>query len=151
MKIQSLFTLLLLTSCASQSYSVHKFTPTLQLSYPTTEPSPILPLGNISKMPPTPVSPSLQSLIEKAMNDLAKKLSIPIALIDITDAREVTWPDSSLGCPQPGMVYADMLTTGYLVILNTKDHEYQYHAGNNAEIFFCENPTLPVPGMPGNT
>jgi hypothetical protein len=113
-----------------------------------------MPPGDISNMTPIPsmpASPSLQNLIEKAREDLAKKLSITTTLINVLEAKEVTWPDSSLGCPQPGMAYADVLTPGYLIILNANDYAYEYHTSKNTDIFFCENPTPPVPGLPGNT
>jgi hypothetical protein len=113
-----------------------------------------MPPGDISIMTPIPsmpASPSLQNLIEKAREDLAKKLSITTTLINVLEAKEVTWPDSSLGCPQPGMAYADVLTPGYLIILNANDYAYEYHTSKNTDIFFCENPTPPVPGLPGNT
>ena len=101
--------------------------------------------------PLTPVSPQLQNLIDKAMEDLAQRLSISASQINIIDAREVVWPNSSLGCPQPGMMYAEVLTPGYLILLNTNGVSYEFHAGRNSDIFLCENPAPPVPGMSGDT
>ena len=151
MKIRLLIILFLLIACTSQCDSMPEFTPT---SHPITESSPTLSQEDISKMTPIPSipnSPNLQNLIEKAREDLAKRLSISLDLVTIVDARDVTWPNSSMGCPQPGMVYADVLTPGYLIILHATDQDFEYHAGKNAEIFYCETPTSPVPGMSGDT
>jgi len=100
---------------------------------------------------PTQPSPSsaLESLIEKAKVDLTQRLSIPLVQIDLVEAKEVVWPNASLGCPQPGMVYADVLTPGYLILLEANSREYEYHASKGKEVICCENPTPPVPGIPG--
>ena len=91
---------------------------------------------------------SLRNLIEKAREDLAKRLSISVSQINLVDAKAVVWPDSSLGCPQPGMAYADVITPGYLIILNADDKEYEYHASRGSLVIYCENPTPPIPGLP---
>jgi hypothetical protein len=48
------------------------------------------------------------------------------------------------------MMYAEVLTPGFLIVLSANDQEYEYHAGKNSDIFYCENPTPPVPGTPGD-
>ena len=63
---------------------------------------------------PTPSASGLEGLIEKAKEDLAQRLSIPISDISLVEAKAVIWSDSSIGCPQPGMMYAQVLTPGYL-------------------------------------
>lgn len=100
-------------------------------------------------LPMTPSVPGLEGLIEKAREDLAIRLSIPATEITVIEAAEVTWPDSSLGCPQKGMAYAEVLTQGYLIQLEYNHSIYEYHAGSGMEVFFCANPIPPVPGAPG--
>jgi hypothetical protein len=105
-------------------------------------------------MTPTPSTPSdinLQILIDKAKEDLARRLSISAAQIDLVEAADVMWSNSSLGCPQKGMVYADVLTPGYLIVLSVNSEEYEYHTSKGTEMVYCENPNPPVPGMPGDT
>ncbi len=55
----------------------------------------------------------------------------------VVDVREVNWPSSALGCPGEGMSYADVLTPGYLVILEIDGHSYRYHAGRAGKPFLC--------------
>jgi len=105
-------------------------------------------------MTPTPVTPSpssLQNLTKKAIEDLAQQLSIPETQIQLVEARDVIWTDSSLGCPQPGMAYADVLTSGYLILLNVNGQSYEYHAGKNSNVFHCSDPLPPVENMSDNT
>lgn len=100
--------------------------------------------------PHIPADPRLQNLIEKAKADLAQRLSVPIDEIAVLEATTVTWPDGSLGCPQEGMVYAQVLTPGYLIRLQSGAQEFEYHASKGTTLIFCENPTPPVAGTPPN-
>ncbi len=116
----------------------------IQPTHPSTQ-------GDVPNMESTPVTPSLQNLIKKAKEDLAQHLSITVTQINVLDAREVTWSNSSLGCPQPGMLYAEVLTPGFLILLSANGQDYEYHAGKGSDVFYCENPLPPVEGMPDNT
>ncbi len=39
----------------------------------------------------------------------------------------VDWSDASLGCPEPGQVYAQVITPGYRVLLEAAGKEYEVH------------------------
>jgi hypothetical protein len=105
----------------------------------------------MSQSLPTPATSGLQTLIEKAKIDLAKRLSIATDQISLVEAINVVWPDSSLGCPQEGMMYAQVLTPGFLILLEHAGNTFEYHTSNSTEIVTCENPSPPVPGIPSNT
>jgi hypothetical protein len=100
--------------------------------------------------PPPPVTPQLQKLIEQSKQDLAQRLGINVDDISLLEASSVTWPDASLGCPREGMGYAQVLTPGYLIRLQAGEQEYEYHAGRSTDVMYCDNPTPPVPGTPGD-
>jgi hypothetical protein len=107
--------------------------------------------GFISKMVPTmaaPFTPDLQDLIAKAKGDLANRLTISKTQINFVDISEVFWPDSSLGCPQEGKAYAQVLTPGFLIRLEYGNNQYQYHSGKGAVATYCANPIQPLPGIP---
>ena len=137
---------LMLTSCTPRLIPMPDPTPIELTSAPTS--------GDTTNMTPTlsfPATPIPQSLIEKAKDDLAQRLSISTIQINVVDAKEVVWSNASLGCPQPGMLYADVLTPGYLILLSANGQDYEYHAAKGSVIFYCENPLPPVEGMPSNT
>jgi hypothetical protein len=100
---------------------------------------------------PEAVEPTQEPLVVQAREDLASRLYIQSSEIELIKFEAVTWPDSSLGCPQPGMVYADVLTPGYLIILSAANKEFEYHASRGAEVFYCENPSPPVLGGANDT
>jgi hypothetical protein len=95
------------------------------------------------------VDPGLQHLIDQAKADLAERLSIPIEEIELVEAREVVWPDASLGCPQPGMKYKQVPEDGALIILLVGETNYEYHNGGSRGLFLCEqvfkDPYKPTP------
>lgn len=99
----------------------------------------------------TPLTSGLEGLIETAKQDLAQRLSIPISDIVLVDVKEVTWSDASLGCPQPDMMYAQVLTPGYLVKLKYDIREFEYHAGKDRSLTYCKNPLPPVEGAASDT
>ncbi|MEV6282958.1 hypothetical protein [Kribbella sp. NPDC051770] len=76
---------------------------------------------------------------EQAKTDLAERLGVFVDEITLVSAEEVTWPDSSLGCPEPGMMYAQVLTSGSRIVLTAGGRTYEYHAGGQRAPFLCEN------------
>ncbi len=69
-----------------------------------------------------------------AVAALAKQLSIAPAAITVRSVESVDWSDASLGCPQPGLMYAQVITPGYRIILEAKGKRYEYHAGTGSVI-----------------
>ena len=85
-----------------------------------------------------------QNLIKKARKDLAQRLSISATQINVLEVKNVVWPDSSLGCPQPGVTYMQVLTQGYLILLGHNEIKFEYHANNKNSLIYCENPSSPI-------
>jgi hypothetical protein len=85
----------------------------------------------------TPIDPTLP-LVVAATEDLAGRLGIEPDAVTVVDARAVTWPDSSLGCPEPGMLYTQVLVDGTFVVLEAEGRRYEYHGGD--PLFLCEQP-----------
>jgi hypothetical protein len=92
---------------------------------------------------PTTSAFGMEGLIDKAKQDLAQRLSIPISDINLVDAKEVVWSDGSLGCPQPDMLYTQAIMPGYLIKLKYDNREFEYHAGKSGTPMYCENPLPP--------
>ena len=70
------------------------------------------------------------AIVQVAKKDLAQRLGISERSIELVGGVEaVTWPDSSLGCPKPDKMYAQMLTPGCKFKLQGSGKIYDYHAG----------------------
>jgi len=93
------------------------------------------------------IEPGLTPLIEQATADLAKRLEINAEAIQVLRAESVVWPDTGLGCPQPGMRYKQVPEDGALIILQAQGVVYEYHSGGSRGLFLCEtvykDPNLP--------
>lgn len=67
------------------------------------------------------------AIVEQAATSLAAELNIPRGEVTIVRAERVDWPDSSLGCPEPGRAYLQVITSGYRVFLRAKGRDFEYH------------------------
>jgi hypothetical protein len=117
---------------------------------------------------PIPTTPDVQlsdtenptfvprEIIERTKADLVKQFGVNASQIRVMETKAVTWPDSSLGCPQPDMAYAQIITPGYWVLLEAKEQQYPYHTDQNEQIILClRDPSdlesgLPLPVIPVN-
>jgi hypothetical protein len=78
------------------------------------------------------------TVVQAAKKDLARRLNVRQESIELAGAIEdVTWPDTSLGCPEPGMMYAQVLTPGYRFKLQSGGKPYDYHTGKGV-VKLCE-------------
>ena len=55
--------------------------------------------------------------------------------VKIRDAERVEWSDSSLGQPEPGMSYAQVITPGFKLTLQSGDQTFLYHTGGGRVVF----------------
>jgi hypothetical protein len=99
--------------------------------------SPIYPEGRID--------PGMGPLIDMAIADLASRLGVATGDIDPVAAVLVTWPDSSMGCPRPGMSYLQVLQDGSVIELRHADRFYRYHSGGRLMPFLCDQPLADPP------
>jgi hypothetical protein len=74
--------------------------------------------------------------VVKAKSDLAKRAGAAVADIKTRSVEAVNWPDASLGCPQPDMMYAQVVTPGQRIVLEAGGQTYEYHSGG-ANVVFC--------------
>lgn len=87
---------------------------------------------------------SAAALVEQAKSDLSGRLDVAEAEIEVLSVEEVTWPDGSLGCPQPGMMYTQALVDGSRIRLQVDGEIYAYHSGGNRPPFLCKQETATI-------
>ncbi len=102
---------------------------------------------NKSKEVPVPRNTSTPSVetpvvgepVEQAKADLAQRLGVDIDSMTVVRMEDVTWPDGSLGCPQPGMAYTQALVDGSFIQLSVEGRTYNYHSGRGGTPFLCQS------------
>jgi hypothetical protein len=93
---------------------------------------------------PMPADPALARMVAHAREDLERRLGVSADRIALVAIEAVVWPDASLGCPRPGMVYAQSTREGWLIQLSAGARVFEYHSGADREPFYCENPKPPI-------
>jgi hypothetical protein len=130
-----------------------------------TKPAAGTPVTEEESVPPQPtptaggtrVGSSEQQIVELAKEDLARRLDLSVSQIRLISIEAVEWLDGSLGCPQPGMMYAQVITPGFLIVLEAAGQSYEYHTDRNCSVVMCQGdgpdvvPLMPVAphGIPG--
>lgn len=100
--------------------SVHNTAPA-----PTAEPAPlVVDLGKVE--------------LSALKAELAKKLQVSDKALVIVVVEAVEWGDASLGCPEPGMMYAQVITPGHRVVLAVDGQQYTYHTALAGNFVLCE-------------
>jgi hypothetical protein len=78
---------------------------------------------------PAPQQPGeVGAPLSAAKLDLSDRLGIDEDQVQVQSVEAVEWPDASLGCPQPGMMYAQVVTPGYRLVLTANGQSYTYHS-----------------------
>jgi hypothetical protein len=107
-------------------------TATPETSTPTLE-------STMPQVPPSNPDTAPETVVDRAILDLVTRIDVAPESVTVVAAEEKTWPDGSLGCPQPGMSYTQALVDGSRVLLEAEGRLYDYHAGSDGEPFLCES------------
>ena len=58
---------------------------------------------------------------------LAQRLGVSGESLEFISEQAVNWPDTSLGCPKPGYVYAKVIVPGYRITFAHDGSNYEVH------------------------
>lgn len=111
----------------------------------TAVPGPIPPSSTTPLYSAGDIDQGLQPFFEQAIDDLAARLEVVTSEITVHAGVLVVWPDTSLGCPQPGMSYAQVLTDGSVIELEHDGRYFRYHTGGERGPFVCEQLLVKAP------
>ena len=84
--------------------------------------------------PPRPIEPD-REMSQRAIADLAQRLGLDPERITVQSTRPTQFPDASLGMRQPGRMYAQVVTPGYIIGLSIGDATYTYHSDGQRVVF----------------
>jgi hypothetical protein len=86
---------------------------------------------------------SRDTATELARTLLANEVGCAGDDIQIASIDSVEWSDSSLGCAQPGMMYLQVITPGYRIVLEYAGQSYVVHTDAGRRAVRCEHPRPP--------
>lgn len=128
-------------------------------SEPLNDTSPLAQPTVVQVPSPTPAPPvktddlapaQAEKAVAWAQADMAAQLEVAIDQIAIVSVEFVQWRDSSLGCPQPGMMYAQVITPGYRILLQSGEKLYEYHSSQGSDrAILCQSSDASDRDRPG--
>lgn len=93
----------------------------------------------------------LDAAVRAARADAAQRTGVAAQALELLSAESVTWPDGSLGCPQPGMSYTQALVPGYRIRLLAGTQRLDYHANTRGSLVLCPRDRSMEPVRDGRT
>lgn len=131
----------LLAGCGSDAASVSPATPTNQSGVnaaATRSASPGPAAVSPRPVSPSPVgSPVANVLVGLVTEDAARRANVREGDVRIMEVEARDWPDRSLGCPKPGLGYAQAITPGYRIVAEAGGRQLEYHT-DHAQVVLCE-------------
>ena len=85
----------------------------------------------------TPESSELARHLRVALADAARRTGIDAAALKVSSAERVTWLDGSLGCPEPDLLYPQVLVPGHRIRITAGTETLDYHAASRGEPLLC--------------
>ncbi len=112
-----------------------------------------LPAGSGDSSSATPLYPEPTQPILDSEADADRALATMAALaalnemdvpftddIDVTEVRDVNWPNSCLGVEAPGIACAQVITPGFVIVINAGHGPYTFHADTNGNVVLAGLP-----------
>ncbi|HEY6125437.1 MAG TPA: hypothetical protein VIV63_12365 [Steroidobacteraceae bacterium] len=69
--------------------------------------------------------------------DAARRFAVSENEVVLINAESVTWSDGSMGCPQPGQMYTQMLVPGFRLAAKTSAGQMVYHTDSRGTVVNC--------------
>jgi hypothetical protein len=103
--------------------------------------------GSVSRAAQAQTEPS--AIIDAAFNDLNAKLGTSLGRTKPSNSsytwEQLNFGSPALGCPAPGVNYAQVVTSGYKIIITVNGTAYDYRASIDGKTLFqCSSAGVPV-------
>lgn len=83
--------------------------------------------------PESPDSALSDAVLDAMVADAAEQTGVDPGSVEVISITEETFDDASLGCPEPGQAYAQVITPGHIVTVEAGDEELEYRVGTGTE------------------
>jgi hypothetical protein len=77
--------------------------------------------------------PALQAVLA----DAATRSGVDRGNLQVPRMEPAEWPDSGLGCPQPGQLYLQVITPGWLIEVQGGGKIFEYHTDGDDRFVLC--------------
>jgi len=91
----------------------------------TTSARPTQPPSQVTLNRATPAAGSVPEFAIALQASLAEELAVDAEQVVLKESSETMWPNSCLGVQMPGMMCADVMVPGYLLVFSTPQGDYE--------------------------
>ncbi len=88
-----------------------------------------------------------EDLVHSIRDDAGQRLGVDPASVVISTSQPVEWSDASLGCPREQLAYAQVITPGFLIVVEVGGNRLNYHTDANGRFVLCDGPPNPAIGV----
>jgi hypothetical protein len=88
--------------------------------------------GGPASQPPIPAEAA--TVVAAAKSQLAAEQGVEVSQVRLRSLEETVFPDTSLGCPEPGRFYLQVLTPGYIIRLELAGTVYEFRASRTTVV-----------------
>lgn len=143
---------MLLAACGTEGAGSDTSPP--EATPPSTDPNTSESSTTLPQRVPTSTIPPVTGevpadFLDAVLEDAADRSGINVAVLEVVRSEAVEWPDGSWGCPKPGEVYTQALVSGYWVVIEAAEANYDYRLDDQGNFKLCESGILP-PGSGGS-
>src|SRR5712691_8360773 len=103
---------------------------------PPPSPAPASPVASV--LPGSSPTADPQPAVDAALRDAAAHLGVSSANLKVDQVEPRQWSDSSLGCPKPGLMYSQIVTPGFVIIISGAGKQLEYHADTRGQVVLCQ-------------
>jgi hypothetical protein len=81
------------------------------------------------------------AVFQTMKQDVSVRSGAPIDGVELSSIDEIEFPDASLGCPEKGVLYAQVVTPGFEIVFVAASTEFNYRvARGDTEFRLCADP-----------
>ena len=89
--------------------------------------------------PTAEVPPAAGAVVDVVVAEASASVDVPEDQVQVVHVEARDWPDASLGCPEEGSLYAQVITPGYLIRVTAGGEPLEYHTDATGSIItLCE-------------
>jgi hypothetical protein len=101
--------------------------------------SPVRPPAAPASTSAAPAWPAdAEPAVRAALQDITQQRNLAADAVRVQSVTPMDWPNTSLGCPQPGMFYAQVIVPGYRIVLAAGGQTAEYHADKKGRVVTCQ-------------
>lgn len=85
----------------------------------------------------TDVPAEAEGIVGRVLEDAAAALETDVDAVTVVSFKPVDWSDASLGCPEADGVYAQVVTSGYRIVVSNGADTLTYHTDRQGNYVNC--------------